>query len=319
MQLLAIIFRCLFTAFLCGCSVPKRMLIINADDVGMSRESNEGVLQAIKGDVLTSASLMVPAPAFAEAELLAREHPDLSWGLHLTLTSEWETNSRRWKPLLSRDEVPSLVDDQGYLWRTTEEVATNAKIEEVANELRAQIDLALNKGIPISHFDTHMYALFDRKDFLELYVTLAIDYNIPILLFQSSTPSIQKRFEETFWATQLERLTAAGLTVVDYYNGANYNVAPERKENYLIETIKQIPEGVSVIAVHPAVSSPSFTKEISDANSRYTDLTILQNGKLGFFCSILRVTDHDMPRFCGPKKIAAPHILHYKYLLNNNC
>lgn len=246
----------------------------------MSKESNEGARLAINSGVLTSASLMAPAPAFKDAISLTLEHPEISWGLHLTLTSEWETSARRWTPLLDPMEVSSLVDDQGYFWKTTEDVATNAKITEVEKELRAQIDYARSQGIHLTHLDTHMYALFDRNDFLELYVTLAIDYKIPILLFRTATPALTKHFDESFWATQLERLTAAGLTVVDYYNGANYNVAPERKENYLIETIKQIPEGVSVIAVHPAVSSPSFTKEISDANSRYTDLTILQNGKL---------------------------------------
>lgn len=280
MQLQLLIFLCSLAICLGGCVSSKRMLIINADDVGMSSECNDGAFQAIQSGIMTSASLMVPAPAFDDAVSLARQNPKISWGLHLTLTSEWATNSRRWKPVLKSTDVSSLVDNQGFFWKTTEEVATKGKIVEVEKELRAQIDLALSHGITITHLDTHMYALFDRNDFLQLYVTLAIDYNLPILLFRTSNPSLRKRFDETFWATQLERLTAAGLSVVDYYNGANYNVAPEQKENYLIETIKQIPEGVSVIAVHPALPSPSFTKEISDANGRYSDLTILKNGKL---------------------------------------
>jgi chitin disaccharide deacetylase len=59
-----------------------RRLIVNGDDFGLARGVNEGVIEAHTNGVLTSASLMVLAPAASEAAALAAAHPGLSVGLH---------------------------------------------------------------------------------------------------------------------------------------------------------------------------------------------------------------------------------------------
>ncbi|MBL9128474.1 MAG: ChbG/HpnK family deacetylase, partial [Verrucomicrobiales bacterium] len=63
----------------------RRPLIVNADDFGRSREINEAVLRAYRDGILTTASLMVTGEACAEAVAMARDHPGLGVGLHLTL------------------------------------------------------------------------------------------------------------------------------------------------------------------------------------------------------------------------------------------
>jgi predicted glycoside hydrolase/deacetylase ChbG (UPF0249 family) len=59
-----------------------KLLIVNADDLGLSSGVNEGIAQAHTGGIVTSASLMVRGPAAAEAAAVARDHPGLSVGLH---------------------------------------------------------------------------------------------------------------------------------------------------------------------------------------------------------------------------------------------
>lgn len=59
-----------------------RQLIVNGDDFGLARGVNEGIVDAHANGILTSASLMVLAPAASEAAALARSHPKLSIGLH---------------------------------------------------------------------------------------------------------------------------------------------------------------------------------------------------------------------------------------------
>ena len=56
--------------------------------------------------------------------------------------------------------VPSLLDDQGYLPRTTQEIARRGKPAEVEIELRAQIERAIDAGIDVTHLDAHMGAAF---------------------------------------------------------------------------------------------------------------------------------------------------------------
>ena len=64
---------------------PRR-LIVNADDFGKSHSVNQAVIEAHTRGILTTASLMVNEPGFAEAIALARQHPRLGVGLHLTLS-----------------------------------------------------------------------------------------------------------------------------------------------------------------------------------------------------------------------------------------
>lgn len=81
-------------------------LIVNADDFGLSREVNRGIIVAHERGIVTSASLMVRWPAAVEAADYRREHPDLSLGLHLDL-GEWAYREGAWVPLY---EVVALDD-----------------------------------------------------------------------------------------------------------------------------------------------------------------------------------------------------------------
>jgi chitin disaccharide deacetylase len=73
----------------------SRYLIVNGDDFGRSPGVNRGVVAAHQGGIVTSASLMVRWPDAGEAAALAREHPELSVGLHLDL-GEWTYRDGVW-------------------------------------------------------------------------------------------------------------------------------------------------------------------------------------------------------------------------------
>lgn len=71
-----------------GRRTVSRLVVVNADDLGLSEGINRGILAAHVDGVVTSASLMVTAPAAAEAVAMSREHPDLSLGLHWDVSGE---------------------------------------------------------------------------------------------------------------------------------------------------------------------------------------------------------------------------------------
>jgi chitin disaccharide deacetylase len=79
----------------------ERLLIVNADDLGLSPGVNAGILEAHQHGIVTSASLMVRAPAAAEALVSLGGHPRLAVGLHLDI-AEWQYENGEWRPIYER-------------------------------------------------------------------------------------------------------------------------------------------------------------------------------------------------------------------------
>jgi hopanoid biosynthesis associated protein HpnK len=129
-------------------------LILNADDFGLTRGVNQGIIRAHREGILTSATLMATAPAFEEACALARANPDLGVGCHLVLVGG--------KSVLPSEEIPSLADENGRLPDSL--VAFGVKVSlgqirtsEIEREVRAQIEKIRAAGIEPSHLDTHKH------------------------------------------------------------------------------------------------------------------------------------------------------------------
>ena len=168
-----------------GYPATAKLLILHADDVGMSHSVNRASLEALEKGWITSASILVPAPWFAEVATWARAHPNADLGIHLALNSEWTT--LRWGPISGRSEVPTILAPDGYLPLLTDGVGrTNPR--EVERELRAQIDLARRSGVNITHLDSHMGALFGAESVFNVYLGLGQSYGLPLLLERAIVP-----------------------------------------------------------------------------------------------------------------------------------
>jgi len=172
-----------------GYAASARLLVIHADDLGMSHSVNRAIFEALEKGWVTSASILVPCPWFPEVVYWSRQHPDADIGIHQALNSEW-TNFR-WGPVSSKDKVPSLIDSDGYFPLDTPAVAQNARLPEIETELRAQIDRARDAGIHLTHLDTHMGALFSSTDLYKLYQRMGYTYGLPILEARAGTHAPQ--------------------------------------------------------------------------------------------------------------------------------
>ena len=168
-----------------GYPASARLLVIHADDLGMNHSVNRAIFEALEKGWVTSASILVPCPWFPEVVTWTKEHPNADVGIHQALNSEWTT--LRWGPVSAKDEVPSLLDSDGYLPLETPAVIQNAKLSEVETELRAQIDRAQSAGIHVTHLDTHMGALFASAEMYKLYQKMGYTYELPILEARTGT------------------------------------------------------------------------------------------------------------------------------------
>ena len=171
-----------------------KLLIIHADDIGMSHYVNEATLDAMQKGSVSSAAIMVPCPWFLEIAEFARQYPEMDFGLHLTLTSEWK--HYRWRPVADPSKVPGLIDEEGYFWKSVEDVVGHATMEEVELEIRAQIDRAIAFGINPTHIDSHMGTLFATSGFLRVYLKVALEYGIPPMMVDPADPEVKKLLEE---------------------------------------------------------------------------------------------------------------------------
>jgi hypothetical protein len=259
----------------CGCaSGEKRYAIIHTDDAGMSHSVNLATIEGMEKGVVSSCSIMVPCAWFPEMARYAKEHPEKDYGIHLTLTSEWD--DYRWGPVAPPSKVPSLIDEQGYLWDNSELVAKNAKAEEVEIELRAQIDRAKAFGVPLTHLDSHMGALFTRPDLTQVYVKVGLEYDLPVLFIRASAEALKK--ERPALAAIAERtiakLDAAGFPILDALDTNNYGVAPDKKKAYYLKLLKGLKPGVTEIIIHVGHADAELNAITSSSARRDADLRV---------------------------------------------
>lgn len=131
-----------------------KQLILNADDFGMTRGVNEGIIRAHRDGVLTSTTLMACGAAFDDAVERAKANPGLAVGCHLLLVGGHAA--------APREEMSSLVDKEGRLPKTLSSFVARVssgrvRAEEIEREMRAQIEKIRAAGIEPTHLDTHKH------------------------------------------------------------------------------------------------------------------------------------------------------------------
>jgi chitin disaccharide deacetylase len=226
----------------------KRYVIIHADDAGMSHSVNRATIAAMEQGIVSSASIMVPCPWFKEIAAYAKAHPERDFGLHLTLNSEWD--NYRWGPVAGKDKVASLVDKEGYLWDSVEEVAANAKTADVEFELEAQVQRALDFGVPVTHLDTHMGALVSRPDLVEAYVNIGVKFNVPVFFLRNlgnEVPNEQVRARSQPLIAKLEK---HNLPVLDYLTQLYTDGGFDDKRAEYLNAIATSKPGIQYLILH---------------------------------------------------------------------
>lgn len=262
-----------------GWKPEEVVVILHVDDAGMSHPSNRGVIEAAEHGVATSCAVMMPCSWVSEIAHYLQAHPNTDSGLHLTLTSEWK--QYRWGPLAGRSQVPGLVDSEGCLWASVEDVARHASPEEVEREIRAQIERAERLQIPITHLDSHMGTLFARPDYYAAFAKVGIEKRIPILAV--SPAGTHLAVDEQQAAARLsgwpEKLWRAGLPVLDdLYTG--FTSLKGDKTERLIQVLKELKPGITEILFHASEPTEEFPLITGSSEARRADLKALTDGRI---------------------------------------
>ncbi len=228
-----------------GYKATDRLLIVNADDVGMSHAANAATIAGMEKGLISSGTIMVPCPWFEEIATYARQTATADFGLHLTHTSEWKVY--KWGPVASKSDVPGLVTPEGYLWPDIKSVYTHATPEQAGIEARAQIRKALDAGIDVTHLDSHMGALQYDMRYHQVYRALAKEFDLPIRMGN------QDVLAQLGGGHLRGELDADGTVYPDYL------IHQQRKPGepvdvYWRRMLTSLQPGVTELYIHPAVA-----------------------------------------------------------------
>lgn len=155
---------------------PSRLLIVNADDYGLTQGISHGILRAYRDGIVTSTSVLAIGPAYPKVSHFLADHPGLGVGVHLAAVGEDP-------PLLSRTEVPTLFDRRGHLCETWPAFLLRAAMgrvdpDDVTREFCAQLELVQELGVPITHLDAHQH-LHLWPSLCQVVLDLARRFRIP--------------------------------------------------------------------------------------------------------------------------------------------
>jgi hopanoid biosynthesis associated protein HpnK len=250
-----------------------KRLIVTADDFGAADAVNEAVETAHRQGVLTAASLMVGAPACADAVARARRLPGLGVGLHLVLVEG--------RPLQDPAEVPDLVDRAGRF--RTDMAALGAAIffrprvrRQMKAEVRAQFEAFARTGLPLDHVNAHKHFHL-HPTILGTVLEVGRDFGMRALRVPVEPRGVLRAVEPNgrvgaAWLTgpwaglARRRVRRAGVRAPDQVYGLRWSggmTAPR-----LAGLIRRLPPGLSEIYLHPAMAD-SF--DGSAPGYRYVD------------------------------------------------
>lgn len=255
-----------------GLSATDRAVIFHADDVGMCQASLAAYADLVEFGLISAASTMVPCSWFPATAEFCRDNPDgKDMGVHLTLTSEWETY--RWGPISTCDPASGLLDEAGYLHATSEAVQEHADSDAVQREVEAQVARALAAGIDITHIDTHMGSLAHPK-FLGAYLQAGLLNRIPPFLLRLDEHALQELglhpgLAEQF-AGQLEAFEAQGLPLIDHIHIMPLD-QPDDRVGQIQGVLEALPPGITYLIIHPAKDTEELRAIAPDWRCRVAD------------------------------------------------
>ena len=233
-----------------------KRLIVCADDFGLDPAVNAAVEEAHRRGILTTASLMIAAPAAAEAVALARRLPGLHVGLHLDLVDG--------RPLMPPAAMRGLVGRDGRFDRNMARAGLRFFFSPQARrrlgqEIRAQFEAFAATGLALDHVNAHKH-MHLHPTVARLIVEIGRDYGIkavrvpaePRAVLQAAYPGERAPLPVLRpWVELLRRrLRRAGVRVNDHLFGLAWS--GRMVEERVLRLLPHLPDGISELYFHPA-------------------------------------------------------------------
>ena len=257
-----------------------RVLIVNADDFGISRGVNRGIVAAHRAGIVTSASLMANLPSAEDALARAAACPDLGVGLHLTLTAG--------RPLSPPATVASLVDGDGRFFVLGELLgrlfAGRVERGHIVRELRAQVEWGLRRGLVPTHLDAHHHihvhprvasvVLDLAREHRVGWVRCPVEVVAPGRLMRTGPRDVARAaIISLFGAALRAGVRRAGLRTTRHFRGIALGMG--FGEAALVDALGALPRGLTELMTHPGEPDVELARFTDFAEGRDCELAAL--------------------------------------------
>jgi predicted glycoside hydrolase/deacetylase ChbG (UPF0249 family) len=235
----------------------RRLLAVNADDFGFTRDVNAGIVEAHLKGILTSTTLMANGAAFDDAVRLAREHPSLDVGVHFVLVGG--------RSLLDGTPLPASVA------ALTRRLALGRL--RAYDELRAQIERIRAAGIAPTHLDTHKHTHL-LPPVLDAVARLSQEYGVPWVRRPFDLPlsgplpgvplptRLASRAMGFLRGRFHAKLSRHGCRTTDWFAG--FQMTGRASAEAVVRLLRSLPPGTTEFMVHPGFC----TGELRSARTR---------------------------------------------------
>jgi hopanoid biosynthesis associated protein HpnK len=225
-------------------------LIVTADDVGLHPGMTGGAIEAHHHGIVTACSVVANGAAFDDAVVRLKECPSLDVGVHLTLVEE--------RPLEPPRAIPSLVDGEGRFFRNFKVFALRystgrIRIADVEHELAAQIERALDSGLPITHLNGHQH-LHVLPSIFDCVLRLAQLYKVPFVRIPSDRGGRARRAAIAVLNQVASSARHAAREAGVFTSDRTIGIAEAGHfDAALLESLLRHAEGVTELVCHPGV------------------------------------------------------------------
>lgn len=243
-------------------------IIFTADDFGLCDEVNEAVERAHRDGVLSAASLMVGAPAAADAIARARRLPRLAVGLHLTLVEG--------RPVLPAAVLPALIKADGTFHDNLVGAGVRwffspATRRQLRAEIRAQFEAFRATGLTLDHVNAHNH-MHLHPTVLSLIIAVAREFDVRAVRLPYEAPA---RLLAPWTGLMKKRLARAGLQFNDRVVGLR--ATGHVTEDIVLRTLDRIAPGVTEFYFHPAVATTPALERAAPGYDRAGELGALMS------------------------------------------
>ena len=240
-----------------GYEAEDIVVITHIDDIATSHAANVATFECLDFGIAKCGSVISVSGWLMEVANICKENKKYDVGVHLTFTSEYSTY--RWRALSTVDRESGLFDSEGYLWKSSQDATNNIKPKAAELEMQAQIDIALENGIDVSHIDSHMGTVFFPK-FLQSYLNLSKEYKIPVFLPRVSKAQLTvlgRGNLETFATKLMDSLEKENFPLIDHLRAGPLEFQ-EDKIKFYSDLFSSLKPGLTHLLIHPAKLSPEL-------------------------------------------------------------